>query len=533
MLSSLLLPFQLEVQTVTSQPNLVIVALTSTALFSNCPLCGTASHRIHSRYNRTLADLPLAGQYQEWRLKARKFFCDNLECPRRIFTERFESIIQPYARCTQRCIQQQAQLMQAVGARPGQRMGALFRLPASNTTLLRRLRVQSMSIAHTPRVLGVDDFAFRKGDRYGTILVDLETHQVVDLLPDRETAALKNWLNEHPGVEVVSRDRASTYALAAAQAAPQAIQVADRWHLLKNLGEAIQRFVESQRVSLQQATQELVSATAESPVVSLIDNQMVDKDTPSLFLSSRQAKFDQVKTLRQQGYSILGIAKQLKLSRNTVKKYLVWSTYPARARVSLPRRSSGILAFEDYIRQRWQEGEQRSAYLYTEVRQQGFSGSKSSVFRLVKDYPRKAQLVLPLAAKPVPYSVRQISRWLSLPLESLSKATDRAFMDQFFTNCPLAQKLHKLAVKFRTMMEERQVEHLDSWLMEAQESGISALRHFSANLSHDYQAVRQAFCSVWSNGQVEGQVNRLKTIKRTMYGRASFDLLRKRVVGLG
>lgn len=273
------------------QADCLVVHLTSTATTAYCPLCGQASKRIHSRYFRRLTDLPVAGQPFQWHLQVHKFFCENQACERRIFTERFEQHIRPYARWLANCQGQLQRLSLLAGGQYGSLIGRLFGLFVSGSTLLRRARACSLPTAATPKVLGVDDWAFKKRERYGTILVDLEKHQVVDLLPDRETDTLKEWLEAHPGVEVISRDRASTYAMAAAQAAPQAIQVADRWHLLKNLGDAIQRVLESNRPAMKQAANEVAANQAAQPV----ELPTVVAQKTELLISHRQRVFQKVK----------------------------------------------------------------------------------------------------------------------------------------------------------------------------------------------------------------------------------------------
>lgn len=231
----------LTCQAIVQQPNRIIAHIISTAVSACCPLCGQTSTRIHSRYHRQLTDLPVVGQSFIWQLKVHKFFCDNEACERRIFTERFKQHIQPYARWLNNCQRQLQQIGLLAGGQYGSVISRLFGLLVSGSTLLRRTRSCSLPVATTPRVLGVDDWAFKKRERYGTTLVDLEKRQVIDLLPDRETNTLKTWLNEHPGIEVISRDRASTYALASTQAAPQAVQIAEAtlgtfFHLCKQIG---------------------------------------------------------------------------------------------------------------------------------------------------------------------------------------------------------------------------------------------------------------------------------------------------------
>ena len=199
----------LTCQAIDQQSNSIIAHLTSTSVSACCPLCGQTSTRIHSRYHRRLTDLPVAGQPFVWQLKVHKFFCDNQACHRRIFTERFTQHIQPYARWLSNCQGQLKQLGLVAGGQYGSLIGRLFGLLVSGSTLLRRARASTLPVATTPRVLGVDDWAFKKRERYGTILVDLEKRQVINLLPDRETDTLKTWLTEHPGVEIISRDRAA------------------------------------------------------------------------------------------------------------------------------------------------------------------------------------------------------------------------------------------------------------------------------------------------------------------------------------
>ena len=318
----------------------LIVSLTSIATQAHCPLCGHSSQRIHSRYSRRLTDLPVAGQTCIWQIKACKFFCDNADCHRRIFTQRFTDHIRPYARWLNRCQLQLEQIGLLAGGSLGSSMAKLFGLLVSGTTLLRRVRQKSITVANTPRVLGVDDWAFRKGKNYGTILVDLEKKCVIDLLPDRESQTLKQWLDEHPGVEVISRDRAGAYALAATQGAPQAIQVADRWHLLKNLGETMQRVLETQRSAMKQASDSVTQAISPPPTPPVPVQIPIDTAP----MTHRGERFQQVKAYQHAGRSKRWIAQETGLSRNTVGKYWSWSTYQAKTTT----RYSPIRRYEAY-----------------------------------------------------------------------------------------------------------------------------------------------------------------------------------------
>jgi transposase len=306
----------------------LVVSLVSSATQNQCPLCGQASGRIHSRYQRRLTDLPVAGQNCVWHITACKFFCDNPHCHRRIFTQRFAEHISPHARWIGRCQQQLQQIGLLAGGRLGSTMARLFGLLVSGTMLLRRVRQKTIAVEKAPRVLGVDDWAFPKGKTYGTILVDLEKQCVIDLLPDRETQTLKLWLEQYLGVEVVSRDRAITYALAATLAAPQAVQVADRWHLLKNLGEAIQRVLETHRPAMKQASELVAQVLVESPITHLdaVSSPLqTDSDT------HRQQVYQQVKAFQAAGRSKRWVVRKTGLSAHTVRKFWRWTAYQPKA----------------------------------------------------------------------------------------------------------------------------------------------------------------------------------------------------------
>ena len=509
---------------VSCQDQQVTISLTSTATQAHCPLCGLASERIHSRYIRRLTAFPLEGIACRWHIQACKFFCDNPDCQRCIFTQRFSQQIKPYGRWLDQCQQLLQQIGLNMGGRLGSGMARLFGLVVSGTTLLRRVRQQATGVITAPRVLGVDDWAFRKGKTYGTILVDMERQCVIDLLPDRETQTLKKWLDDHPGVEIVSRDRASTYTLAVTQALPHAIQVADRWHLLKNLGEAIQRVLEANRGVLKQAAQDL--AQEQLPLKTLPDT-VVSPTNQTASTSHREQLYQQVKGYQAAGHSVRWVAKQTGLARNTVRKYWRWSVFQAKTR----SRCTPIYQYKAHLRQRWQEGQQHLDTLHAEVRRQGFAGSRSAVYRLVSQWPRdeKAIPAEPLV-RPIDYAPRQVSIWLSKPLEELPNDSIRAYLTKLIASSPLLADVRQQAMAFKRMMADKAVEKLDEWLKTSELSEAESMRQFVRGLRQDYAAVRQAFSSKWSNGQVEGQVNRLKTIKRQMYGRAGFELLKRRVV---
>jgi transposase len=523
---------------------LIKVILASEQPGMRCPDCGQAATRVHSRYTRTLSDLPWAKRCVRLIIQVRRFFCDNRGCTRRTFVEGLTGLAEQRARRSARLADTQRQLGLAVGGEAGSRLAAKLTLATSADTLLRLVRGTPSDPDCSPRVVGVDDFAFRKGHRYGTLLVDLERRQRIDLLPDREPATLADWLRQYPTIEVITRDRAQAYIDAATEAAPQALQVADRWHLLKNLREAMERFLDRHGADLKRikVTCALDTPSQEVPEISGKVKRRPLKSAVGISeeqagrQARRQARFDEVHALRAQGHSHRSIAKTLKLGVNTVRDWLHRDTLRAGRHAS--GSSSKAAGYADYLQARWQAGCRSPRQLWLEIRAKGFTGSEASVWRwLLRLRQAEAEATdvldvrrrLEVATETYALNARQAAWLVVRPLDKL-KPEEATWLAQLEVACPLVRTGRELAHRFIRMVKDRQPTALADWLHAAEVSGLRELRSFAAGLRRDLAAVEAALSQRWSNGPTEGHVNRLKLIKRQMFGRAKFDLLRQRVL---
>lgn len=528
----------------------VVMYLALSAKSARCPCCQRHSRGVHSHYWRTLADLPLGGQPVCLRLQIRRFFCRNRRCQQRIFAERMPELAADYAQRTLRLRQAQICVAQAVGSRPGVRLSQALSMGTSATTLLRLERGQCLPSFPTPRVLGVDDWAFRKGHRYGTILYDQERHLVVDLLPDRTAHTLANWLQEHPGVEIVTRDRAEAYAEGIRQGAPTAQQIADRFHLVKNLAESVTEVLDNQRTLIQQAHREVLPQTLPSPQEPIV---VVDatpkphqqeacspskevKQTPAAALKCRHRqqrleRYEQVQALRRQGLSQVAISRRLQLNYMTVRRWIKAEGFPERRERTYTQPRFRILAaYEDYLRTRCEAGCHNASTLFGELRKQGYSGSYELVKRFVRRF-RPSNVSV--CATSTPLSTRQVVAWAMKP-EPERTPQQNALLQRLTELCAPFQIARNLLDRFLTMIRhsgcQDQVAALQLWLGEAHSCGLACLHRFAASLEQDLSAVEAGLSFPWNNGPVEGNVNRLKFLKRRGYGRANFDLLRRRVL---
>jgi transposase len=531
-----------EVDDTTAQ---ITLRVQSTQTHAPCPLCATPARRIHSDYGRTLADLPWAQYRVCLQLRVRKWFCRNRHCRRRICTERLPTIAAPWARRTLRLAQRLVALGVALGGKAGVRLGHAWDVRVSRHTLLRLLRQQPEPAAPTPTVLGVDDWARRKGHTYGTILVDLERRQPLALLPDRTAAPVAQWLREHPGVEVIARDRASAYAEGARQGAPQATQVADRFHLLQNLAEALtQVFTTHGRVL------DAVNATERQQPVPLSDGTSAVPVPPpptppaeqaraAQRAARRQARYDEVWALHRQGWSTAAIAAQVGCSRRTIERYLQMPTWPVRQH----RRHYGrsvLHPYKAFLLERWNAGCHTAIQLFRELQPRGYTGSYRRVaadvsrIRQAQGVPPRRQgrrQILPVVAEPVsqPLTPRRAT-WLVLRREETRTEAEAQQLAQLHAQSAEVAEAIDLAQDFTHLVRQRQPEHLEPWLERASTSALEALRRFARGLRDDYAAVKAGVTLPWSSGPVEGHINRLKMLKRHMFGRARLDLLSRRFV---
>lgn len=545
MLITATLPASLAVSVVAiggSERGAIRVALASRRMAVPCPVCGTLAQRVHSRYQRTLADLPWQGLAVTLTLATRRFFCEDASCSRRIFAEPFPGLAAARSRRSARLTALFSAVGLALGGEPGARLVAELGLTLSPDTLLRLVRALSAPATTRVRVLGVDDWAKRRGHTYGTILVDLERHAVLDLLPDREAATLSAWLKQHPEIEIISRDRASAYAEGVRDGAPQAVQVADRWHLLKNVGDALERVLQGQPAAVRTAAQPdapepVPTGTAASPASAASGPSPAPTDAPPTGLGDRrlQQRYAQVTALAAARLPIRAIRRETGLSRMTIRKYLRASACPERA----PR--PGLLApgsrWEKRLRECWDGGCQNAATLWDELRALGFPGSAGTVRRHVggwRTVPRRrgrpptgSARKTEAAPLPVP-SPRQVKWWLLSDADALTEE-QRAYLQRLLAAVPVLATAQQVAREFGRVVRERDRAALRGWLQQAEASGIPELRAVATGMRRDRAAIEAALVLPWSQGQTEGQVTRLKLVKRQMYGRGGLDLLRSRL----
>lgn len=496
------------------------VMLHSTESAGTCSGCGSPSTHIHSRYYRTLSDLPMSGRRVRLRVQVRRFFCPNLACPLKTFAERFPELAGPHAQRTLRLQQALEQLGLALGGEAGARRGQQFGFPASPDSLLRLVRQRTASSPPRATHIGIDDWAYKRRLRYGTLICDLDSGDVVDLLPDRSVQTVYTWLRQHPEVELISRDRWSEYATAAQKAAPQATQVADRWHLLSNLVESLTALLARCRPEIRQASEALETEPTPQPYGT---NRVI----ASALQAQRHDQFAQVHALSQQGLTPVEIAARVGLGERTVYRWL--------ARQQVPdwhhrfRRASVLDPYKAYVLKRWQEGCRKGVQLLHELQARGYRGSTRAIYSYLALLNASGDAAPQAATAQEPFSARRAVWLLIQDLQKLDAAQQQhlAFIRQA---SPQVEQAYQLAQAFTQMLRQRQGQLLDDWLQEANTSGLPELRQFAAGIQRDKAAVQAGLTLSYSNGLVEGHINRLKLIKRSMYGRANFDLLRQRVL---
>lgn len=466
-----------------------------------CPLCGVSSRRVHSLYQRKALHLPWFSWPVQLVIQARKFFCDTPECGRRIFAEPFPNTLARYARQTQRTQHVLLELTHSSNAEMAAKVASLLGFVTSPDTLIRLQRQETIPLI-PPRVVGVDEFALRKGRTYGTLVVDLERRRPVDLFEGVRAQDLTQWLLGNPQVEVLARDRAWAYRLAAQTALPKAQQVADRFHLVQNVGNALKDFLHSHRW-------QVPAASGESP-----NNWKPLQPTPA-----KRARWEAVQQRKTRGQSASALGRELGMNRKTVSKYLASDRPPTYG----PRAPgySKVRPYLPYLRRRWMEGCHNARKLYHEIVRQGYGGAERHVRKAVHPW-RSAQGPPAKRAPPWNWLVRR-------PYQGL-RCSERAKLDDFLQANPVLARGHKLKEWFGRIVRQGDIEGFDAWVCEAAESGIKSLQSVARSFGQDYEAIKLALTTPWSTGQCEGQICRVKLIKRLGFGRAKPDLLRQRVL---
>lgn len=479
------LPAHLRLNQIEIAPQTLILSLAVETAEAACPLCQQVSHRVHSRYTCTLADLPSAGKALRFLIVVHRFFCENEACPRKIFAERLPELTKVYARRTTRGTETLAELGFALGGKAAAALSQYLGLKSSRMTILRILRHIPSPVVQTPNMLGVDDWAFRRSKTYGTILINLEDGSPVDLLPDRQAATLETWLKNHPGVQLISRDRGGEFARGARQGAPEALQIADRFHVLRNLAEVAEKVLGKHR----QALKNIHLVTTPSTISALQRHLRPEREQRKQRARAKLVeRYEAVQLLVKQGISHKEISRRLHLHRESVIRYARAETFPERA--ERPTRPVILAPYETYLRTCWVEGERNAVGLFRELTDRGYTGSRMTIERFLLGLRRMEQqgIEVKQAATSVELTPR---RAVGLMLRSGIELDEeeRMALRQICQTHPQVKRLNALFQQFAQMLRDRRGEDLDQWLRAAFHSGIPELRAFVRKLRQDQQAV--------------------------------------------
>jgi len=473
-----------------------------------CPDCGLHSRRRHGWRRRRLQDYPAHGDEVTVDLAICRWRCQAPTCPRRTFSDQIAAIACPFARRTSRVGEIVSLLGHATGGRPAERLLHRLGLGVSDDTVLRHLKKRAQDTAEPPRVIGIDDWSWRKSQTYGTTIVDLKRRVVIDILEDRDVGTCTNWLKRHPEVEVISRGRCGLYAQAARQGAPQAKQVADRFHIVQNLRQAIEEEMNLHGRATGRAL--LSDADNTTAAGSLLKSRLAHR-------ASREEIFNTIHALRNQGLSCSEIGRQTGFPRRSIAKWLQFETPPDRKRAALKRTSPWF--FEEFLRQSWKDGIRTGSGLFVLIRERGYEGSQSHLQRLLAGWRRAEQRTKGPAVEhqilePVrdPETGHAISPVIAaaLCIKPRGKLTpDQARkVDTLEAGAPSFATTRSLAMRFNGILRGRVAGPLPAWIDDAIETDLAPIVRFARTLNRDYDAVKNAIEMPWSNGQAEGQINR-------------------------
>ena len=488
-----------------------------------CPACGTWSSRVHGSYVRQVRDLPLGGRPVLIHLAMRRFVCMNVACTKVTFAGQVDGLTARYQRWSVPLAGLLSQIALELAGRAGTRLTRALGIAVHRGTLLRLvIDLPEPAITSAPEVLGVDDFALRRGHVYATVLVDAATGRAIDILPGREAGPLADWLKARPGARVICRDRAGAYAEGARDGAPGAIQVADRWHLWHNLAGHTAKAVARHRACLKQ-----IAAAADQPQPPPAPVAAAAAPAAESRLEARMRdQHAAVQALAARGLGLRAIARELGVDRKTARRF-AHATTGDEAVARAISRPTVLDRYQPHLHRRWNEGCRDTAVLHAEITALGYRGSLRTVYRYLQ--PLRSDTA-PAALIPSALKIGEVTSWLLRRADDLNPRQQQLLAD-VRGHCSQLDRLAEHVTGFAKMMTKRTGEQqLAGWLERVEADDQPELHTFAAGIRQDLAAVTAGLSLPYSSGPTEGNVNRLKAIKRQMYGRASLDLLRKRVI---
>jgi transposase len=527
-----MMPFKLpecQIDHFLEAKNQWLVWLHTTPSQGRCPDCKQVSVYKHGYYQRAPRDVPLCDKRVRLFIRVRRFRCRNRHCPRATFAQRLSAWLPAFARRTRRLSHALHAVACMISAEAGARLLNRLKMPTSPDTLLRLVRRIKPQVPAKPQIIGIDDWALRKGTTYGTIIVDLVHHRVLDLLPDRTAATVKTWLARHRSIEVIARDRSSEYRKAVEEAAPQAVQVADRWHLLHNMTDLLKRLCFRYFEALKQLPLPVRLATVLAPPLrGPFPRTKAEQAASKAHRQKRIQRYRTIRRLYKRGHSLSEIARRLGLNWKTVSKYAHAEHFPDGGQRKLIK--SILDPYLPYMVERFEAGCGNALQLWREICARGYPGTSKQVSSWMQQRKAWAAGDGPVFGVRLP-SPRQLA-WLLVKSPRRLEAQEWALL-RYLRQHPVLLTVHGLARRFVVMIQQQQPAWLDPWLASSRASGIDEVVQFAAGIEREYAAVCAALLLPWSNGQTEGQITRLKLVKRQMYGRAKFDLLRLKVLHPG